>query len=188
MANEEPDPLAGLGERVRRLRTAHGLSQQQLATHSGVSEAHVSRLEGGTRLPSLQVLARIAEGLDVALADLFAEERPGSPALVQRGDQAPTVRVDGGTMQVLTPAAVTLGLYAARYVIEPDAPDRGPVRHEGRNWLYVLRGRLRIDFEQESFRLRAGDGAAVDATRPHRLTAEGNRAVEFLAVGRTHDY
>ncbi len=60
-----------LGMRVRYLRKQKGLSQLDLSFESGVNKNYISDLERGDRNPTLQVLERIANSLDVTLEDLF---------------------------------------------------------------------------------------------------------------------
>src|SRR5919197_3756898 len=53
-----------IGERIRRLRLAQGLSQRELSG-PGVSYAYVSRSEGNQRKPSLKAIRLLARKLDV---------------------------------------------------------------------------------------------------------------------------
>lgn len=62
----DPDRLPTLRE-VRRDR---GLSQADLARAAGVSTATVSRIEGGSRSPSLNTLTRLCRVLDVRVEDV----------------------------------------------------------------------------------------------------------------------
>jgi transcriptional regulator with XRE-family HTH domain len=65
MQSESP-PAAGesIGERLKRLRLERGLSQRELAA-PGVSYAYISRIEAGTRQPSVKALRRLAGKLGV---------------------------------------------------------------------------------------------------------------------------
>src|SRR3989441_10700693 len=54
-----------VGERLRRLRSAKGLSQRELAS-PGVSYAYISRIEAGTRQPSVKALRMLAKKLGVS--------------------------------------------------------------------------------------------------------------------------
>jgi tetratricopeptide (TPR) repeat protein len=69
VAEVEPDssPAAGetIGERLKRLRLERGLSQRELAA-PGVSYAYISRIEAGTRQPSVKALRRLASKLGVS--------------------------------------------------------------------------------------------------------------------------
>jgi transcriptional regulator with XRE-family HTH domain len=63
----ENSPAAGetIGERLKRLRLERGLSQRELAA-PGVSYAYISRIEAGTRQPSVKALRRLASKLGVS--------------------------------------------------------------------------------------------------------------------------
>src|SRR6476660_6864942 len=54
-----------IGQRLKRLRLERGLSQRELAT-PGVSYAYISRVEAGTRQPSVKALRKLARQLDVS--------------------------------------------------------------------------------------------------------------------------
>lgn len=60
------------GERVRELRQAKGLSQEELAFKSGVHRTYLGGIERGERNPSLKNISAIAEALGVKLSELFA--------------------------------------------------------------------------------------------------------------------
>ena len=62
----EQSPAAGetIGQRLKRLRLERGFSQRELAA-PGVSYAYISRIEAGTRQPSVKALRRLATKLGV---------------------------------------------------------------------------------------------------------------------------
>src|SRR5258708_8563884 len=62
----DSSPAAGetIGQRLKRLRLERGLSQRELAA-PGVSYAYISRIEAGTRQPSVKALRRLATNLGV---------------------------------------------------------------------------------------------------------------------------
>lgn len=54
------------GAAMRRLRVERGLSQEELAEKMDMtSNAHISRLENGKKLPSLEMVFRLADALDI---------------------------------------------------------------------------------------------------------------------------
>jgi transcriptional regulator with XRE-family HTH domain len=59
------------GERVRELRQAKGLSQEELAFKTGVHRTYLGGIERGERNPSLKNIAAIAKALGVTLSELF---------------------------------------------------------------------------------------------------------------------
>ncbi len=181
--------LLDLGARVRTLRSARGLDPVELAARSGVDTAHLAGVEDGEVTPSLEVLARLAGGLEVALAELLTDTKPGPAAVVLRGEEVRTVQAGDLSTQILTPRSVAPGLYAARYRLAPSERDVEPVSHDGHDWLYVLSGQLRVGFRASGPHyttiLGAGDSVSFSARVPHRLSAVGPEPAEFLAVGAT---
>jgi len=64
-----------LGDRLRRKRRAGSLTQEELASISGVSQVMVAKIEQGRRQPRLTVLTRLANALDIPLSELV-DNRP----------------------------------------------------------------------------------------------------------------
>ena len=61
-----------LGARIAELRAERGLTQEKLAWEAGfASKGYLSRIESGERLPSLEVLLRVAGRLEVEPRDLL---------------------------------------------------------------------------------------------------------------------
>jgi transcriptional regulator with XRE-family HTH domain len=65
-----------VGQNVRRLRIAAGLSQAQLAERMGVDRAYVSGLELGQRNPTIVTLWHTAKALAVRPWQFFDEQKP----------------------------------------------------------------------------------------------------------------
>lgn len=65
-----------VGANVKRLRTAAGLSQAELAERMGVDRAYVSGLELGQRNPTIVTLWHVAKSLGVKIGQFFEEDKP----------------------------------------------------------------------------------------------------------------
>ena len=62
------------GTRVRRLRAARNLSQEELASRAGVHRTYLGGIERGERNPSLKNIAALAQALGVTLSQMFRFE------------------------------------------------------------------------------------------------------------------
>lgn len=60
-----------LGAKVRKLRTAQGISQRQLALMTGISRSYLWKIETGTADIGIDVLIKIARALDAQVRDLI---------------------------------------------------------------------------------------------------------------------
>lgn len=65
--------LGILAENVKNLRKKNGLSQRQLGIDAGISSAIISGIENGTGNPSVLVVCRLAEALDVSPGELLTD-------------------------------------------------------------------------------------------------------------------
>lgn len=59
-----------VGENVRRLRLARGLTQEQLAERAGFTQQYLSELENGKQNPTAITLYQLAEQLESTPAEL----------------------------------------------------------------------------------------------------------------------
>jgi transcriptional regulator with XRE-family HTH domain len=66
-----------LGAKIRSLREARGLTQNELAEHAEVSVKHLGEVERGRGNPSLSSLQKLAGALGISLGELFVFEQEG---------------------------------------------------------------------------------------------------------------
>ncbi len=79
-----PSGNAALGARLRELRKKKGLKLVALANKSGVSLAYVSEVERGRKLPSLEILDRLAGALGLSVLDVLDGVEPYDRVNVRR--------------------------------------------------------------------------------------------------------
>ena len=63
-----------IGQRIRRVRKARGLSQEKISELVDISPTHMSHIETGNTKLSLPVLVAIADALDVRVDSLLYDE------------------------------------------------------------------------------------------------------------------
>ena len=67
--------MQSLGDRIREYRTSLRMTQADFANRLGITGASVSAYENGTRLPSYEVLVRIADILGVTTDELLGRRK-----------------------------------------------------------------------------------------------------------------
>ena len=60
-----------IGKKIKELRVAKGLTQEQLAELAGVSLQHIGEIERGQGNPTLNSLVKLSDALDISLSELF---------------------------------------------------------------------------------------------------------------------
>ena len=61
-----------IGEQIKRIRTAKGLSQKEVTMTAKLDKAQYSRIENGKTDPSVSTAERIAKAMGLSLSELFA--------------------------------------------------------------------------------------------------------------------
>lgn len=89
MENDEQF-LKDLGERIRELRKARGMTQSDLAERLGVTQALIASYESARRSVPLRKLCMLAEALGVSIEDCVGQaaprqrRKPGPPSQIER--------------------------------------------------------------------------------------------------------
>jgi transcriptional regulator with XRE-family HTH domain len=60
-----------IGKRLKELRKNRLLSQEQLAEKADINSKYLSRIERGTENPTLDMLIKLADALDVEMWEMF---------------------------------------------------------------------------------------------------------------------
>lgn len=178
MANPEADiddVVAGVGPRLRTLRTQRGTTLAALAETTGISVSTLSRLESGDRKPSLELLLPIARAHQLPLDELVSAPPVEDPRV-----KATPVRREHVTILPLTRRPG--GMQAYKLIVDPERHEPTPRVHEGYEWLYVLNGTLRLVLGEHDIVMKPGEAAEFDTRVPHWFGAVGERPVEILSL------
>lgn len=97
--------FVAVGKRIKKARKACGITQEKLAELTGLSTAHIGKVEVATNEPSLQTLVDIANALNTGVDSLLADN-VNYPTVYLRKDIEELL--DGVTSQELTIMVATL--------------------------------------------------------------------------------
>ncbi len=74
-AYDEMQPEMNVIRAIIDARISQNITQKELADRTGIAQTEISRLENGTRNPSIKLLQRLAEGLDMVLNISFSPKK-----------------------------------------------------------------------------------------------------------------
>lgn len=173
---------ARVRRRLRELRVARGLTQQQVAGRAGMDVSTLSRLEAGKRRLALHHLPALAGALGVAADDLLGAAAPEDPRVTLQPR-----RFEGMTMWPLTSGAPTPGPRTYRIVISArrTRPPRELPVHGGRDRLYVISGRMRLVLGDQEHVIGPGEAVDFSTWTPHWFGAEEG-PVELIGIFEPH--
>jgi len=173
--------LGAVGPRLRLLRQQRGTTLAELAEETGISVSTLSRLEGGLRRPTLELLLPLARAHQVPLDELVDAPPTGDPRIRPR-----PIERHGAVYLPLSRRPGGLQAYKIIYPPEwPAPPGAEPAElrtHEGYDWIYVLQGRLRLVLGEHDFVLETGEVAEFDTRTPHWMGNPEPHPTEVLGL------
>ena len=177
----------GIAARLRALRLRKKMRLVELARHTGLSAAMLSKLERGLLFPTLPTLLRIALVFGVGLDHFFSAAVPRRAlGIVRKPERTRFSERLGGRdtaweFECLDFAATERKLNA--YWVRFHAPTRLRAHeHDGAEFIHVLRGTLRLQIAGEQHQLEEGDSIYFDSSQPHAYARAGAAACEAVVV------
>lgn len=174
-------PIAAhLSRNLRTLREARGLTQQQMAKLSGVPRPTWANLESGVANPTLSVLARVADALQVRLEELI--EPPKSLAKLYRAADLPLRRRGQVEVRKLLPESLP-GLELERMQLPAGAAMTGIPHTPGtREYLTCERGEIELTVSGKQWQLAAGDVVVFRGDQRHSYRNRGTEPATAYSV------
>jgi transcriptional regulator with XRE-family HTH domain len=177
------------GDKLRQLRLRRKMGLVELAKHTGLSPALLSKLEHGKLYPTLPTLSRIALVFSVGLEHFFTDERQKHMfALARKKErlkcpEAPGLENLAFNFESLDYPATDrkFNSYLADFRNVPQEKVRVH-QHPGVEFIYVLKGRLALKIGLATEFLDAGDSLYFDSQLPHGYSRTGTRPCTALVV------
>lgn len=174
------DLCSHLAANVKRLREARGLSQQRMAELSGIPRPTWASLESGSANPTLAVLSRTAEALQVSIEELVGP--PRTAARFFPADAVPVRKRQDARLRPLLPEPLP-GLQISRMELRPGGSFQGIPHTPGtREYLTCERGRIELVASGERWELGTGDALVFRGDQRHTYR---NRDARRVAVAIT---
>lgn len=178
-STEEGNVDLRVRRRLRELRTQQGLTLEDVATRARIDVSTLSRLESGKRRLALDHLPRLAEALSVSTDELLRTPEQPDPRV-----RGASHTHHGITYWPLTRHGPAGGLHSFKIRVSTRRrqPDELPV-HEGREWMYLLSGRLRLVLGDKDFLIDPGEAVEFSTWTPHWFGAVDGPAEAIVIFG-----
>jgi transcriptional regulator with XRE-family HTH domain len=171
----------GVGARLTSLRQKRGYGIEDVARVLEVSPRVVERVEKNEESPSVSYLLRIAQLFRVDPAP-FLSQAEGDRADRKR-EEGFVKRTQSYSYRTLTPGAERKHLRAFQVAIDPGRAHRMvEYRHEGEEFVFVLRGEVEIKVGEEVHRLKAGETLHFEGAIPHHLRNPVSDPADLVVV------
>ena len=176
-----------IGEKLRSIRKARGLSQRELAARAGLTNGTVSLIEKNKTSPSVASLKSLLDAIPMSIAEFFSEidENDQPKIFFSKGDFVEVAPQSGASdvslRQLGNASTHTLQLLDETY---PPQADTGPelMSHAGEEAGVVIEGQIEVTVGDSIRVLGAGDGYLFDSRQPHRFRNLGPETCRIISV------
>lgn len=177
-----------IAQQVRELRLARGYTLDVLATRCQVSRSAISLIERGEASPTAVVLEKLANGLDVPLTQLFANQQGNqSPEpIVRRSQQSQWKDPETGYIrrQISPP-----NWKSPFQIVEIEFPAQSRITYEisetskvVQQQLWVVEGKIDIQLGESSYALSTGDCLAMQLNQPVIYSNNSSQVARYILV------
>lgn len=157
-----------IGERVRRLRMEHNLTQEELANRSELTKGYISQIERDLSSPSIATLLDILEALGTTIAEFFNEVKQEKIAFChddwfEKTDATRSIQwiIPNAQKNDMEPILLTLQPLASSPIEDP---------HHGEEFGYVLQGAALLHLGSQKHRINQGNSFYFRANDRHYIT------------------
>lgn len=182
---EVDDVVRRVAERLRTLRSARGLTLEQLGNLCGVSRATLSQIETRGTNPTLAVLWKIAAGLGVPFSALMDDGPEEEPIRLVNTAEQDVIRSADGSLES-RPVAVGKslgGVEIYELTLAPGCVHKASAHASGvTEAVVVLAGRVRVRVGEAMRDARTGQSLIFAADKPHVYDNPGSREARVLNV------
>jgi transcriptional regulator with XRE-family HTH domain len=176
-----------LATRLRDLRAENGLTLDGLAERTGVSRSMISLIERGESSPTAMVLDKLAAGLGVTLASLFAEkDSAGASPLAHRADQRVWRDPDSGYLRrnlsapgFPSPIELVEVVLPVGARVAYDTGHRASVVHQQ---IWMIEGDIDLTLGDDTYHLGTGDCLSMRLDRPTIFRNHSERPARYLVA------
>jgi len=175
-----------LGERIRKIREAKGISLTELSKRSGVQLATLSRMENAKMTGTLESHIAIAKALNVELLELYKGIDKASPPLTPAGPKETSgifTHNEKASYEILTSNVMSKKMMPILLRVEPGGSTSKEQNANGtEKFIFVLEGILNVYVGEETYTLSKSNTLYFDAGMEHYFSNPTNKLARALCV------
>ncbi len=180
-----------LGRKIKDFREFKQISRSELALKANLDETQLENIEEKGIVPSLGHLIKITRALGVRIGTFLDDQDQIGPVIVKAGSANSALSFstkDDSAREHLSFYSLAqdkTGRHMEPFMIdiEPSAhSDYKLSSHEGEEFIYVLQGKVEINYGKDIYTLSEGDSIYLDSIVAHNVHAAENQKAKILGV------
>ncbi len=188
MSTVSENKLLEVAARIKEMREIDGISTEEMAKKTEVSEEEYKEYESGRRDFPFSFLHKCSLVFNIGITDILEGQsaRLSSYTVTRKGEGQETAKEDGIEIKSLAP--LFNKKLAEPYWVKYDYDEKlqnKPIHlstHSGQEFDLVLSGRLKVQIGEHVEYLEEGDSIYYNSSTPHGMIAVGGKECLFVAV------
>lgn len=159
--------MVNIGEKLWQLRIKNGLTLEGLASRCELTKGFLSQLENNMTSPSISTLSDILEALGTTPAEFFKESKSNGVTFGE--DDYFEDKRDGYTINWIVPDAQKRAMEPLIIELEGEAKSFEMEPHEGEEFGYVLKGKIKLVFQDHEVKVNQGETFYVSGSSDYYI-------------------
>ena len=170
-----------IGQKIRDLRAAADLTQDELAQRAGLTGGFISQLERGESSISIDSLKMILDALNISFAEFFSAEEP-EPIVFRTADRTELDQNGSSKLILLAPGSANRDMEPALLRLPPGGTTDVWSPFDGDLYGYALKGRFVLKYGKEEYRVQKDENFYFTADKEHCFSNPFKREAEVLLI------
>lgn len=171
-----------VGSNLKKLRSEMGLTLDLLAEKTGVSKSMISEIERGSKSPTISVLWKICNGIDIPFSELMRTEDSDVFIVSEESIKHYTVQ-DGFDLFVLFPYDEKKRFEVFRQEIAPGNKYQSE-KHNGslREYCFAIKGEFTVQIGSDYYTIKEGEALQFLANCDHSYINQTDETTKVLVI------
>ena len=170
-----------LGEKLKDLRLACELTQEELADRCELTKGYISQLENDLTSPSIATLIDILAALGTDIKEFFSDTEEVEKYSFNKNEFIEKV-TDEYVLNWLVPNAQKNAMEPVHMILKPNCSTDEDFPHEGEEFGYVIRGEIVLLIGKKRTKVKKGESFYYAANKVHQIINKTNKEAEFIWV------
>ncbi|MDY6023964.1 MAG: XRE family transcriptional regulator [Candidatus Borkfalkiaceae bacterium] len=170
-----------LGEKLKDLRLACELTQEELADRCELTKGYISQLENDLTSPSIATLIDILAALGTDIKEFFSDTEEVEKYSFNKNEFIEKV-TDEYVLNWLVPNAQKNTMEPVHMILKPNCSTDEDFPHEGEEFGYVIKGEIVLLIGKKRTKVKRGESFYYAANKVHQIINKTNKEAEFIWV------
>jgi transcriptional regulator with XRE-family HTH domain len=172
-----------IGSKIKALRLASELTQEELANRARLTKGFISQLENEKFQTSISLdsLADILDALGVSLPEFF-DDTKGTPVVYKVADRIQVDNTGASSFELLVPGStnnlmdpILVNLQTGEKLARRDS-------HSGEQFGFVLKGTVTLVLNKKKYNVTRNSCFYFKSNQPHQIMNKSDSEASFLWV------